>query len=85
MAPFQFHSSRWPNSFPMNNSFLPGCMYMYARNARALANCCHSSPGILFTSDAFPCTTSSCEIGSTKFSVKAYSMLKVMLLWWNLR
>ena len=54
---------------------------MYARNARTLANIFHMSPGILLSSDRLPCTTSSCEMGSTKFSVNAYSMLNVMLLW----
>ena len=54
---------------------------MYARNARTFANRCHSSPGIFSSSDLLPCTTSSCEIGSTKFSVNAYTMLNVMLFW----
>ena len=69
----------------MNSSFLPGCAHMYARNARALANCRQSSPGILLSSDRLPCTTSSCEMGSRKFSLNAYIMLNVMSFWWNLR
>ena len=36
-------------------------------------------------SEPLPCTTSSCDSGSTKFSVKAYQMLKVSWFWWYLR
>jgi hypothetical protein len=39
-------------------------------SVRRLAKRCHSSPGILFSIDCLPCTTSSCENGSMKFSVK---------------
>ena len=35
------------------------------------ANFCHSSPGIFSMSDPLPWTTSSCESGSMKFSLKA--------------
>ena len=33
--------------------------------------------GILFSSEPFPCTTSSCDSGSTKFSLNAYSIENV--------
>jgi hypothetical protein len=34
---------------------------------------------------ALPCTTSSCESGSMKFSVKAYTSVNVSSWWWYLR
>ena len=42
----------------------------------------HSSPGILPSSDPLPCTTSSWDSGSTKFSLNAYIIEKVISLWW---
>ena len=69
----------------MNVSFLPGWASRYAVNARTPASCCQSSPGILPRSEPFMCTTSSCEIGRTKFSEKAYISENVMSLWWNWR
>ena len=55
----------------MNMSFLPGCAYMYAYSKRRFANFCQSSPGIFASSEPFPCTTSSCDSGSMKFSPNA--------------
>src|SRR6185437_8508269 len=65
--------------------FLPGWVHMYPSRRRRFANFCHSSPLILPNSEPLPCTTSSCESGSTKFSVKAYQRLKVSALCWYLR
>ena len=55
----------------MNISFLPGCAYMNPYSARSVAVFCQSSPGIFPNIDRFPCTTSSCENGRMKFSLKA--------------
>ena len=49
----------------MNISFFPGCVIIYAMNSLAPANFCSYSPGMRSRKDFFPCTTSSCEIGST--------------------
>jgi hypothetical protein len=49
---------------------------------RRLANFCQSSPGILPSSEPLPCTTSSWEKGSTKFSLKAYISEKRIWSWW---
>ena len=65
------HSLPWPNSEPMNSSCLPGCAHMYASSERSPANRRHSSPGILPSSEPFPCTTSSCDSGRMKFSENA--------------
>ena len=46
-----------------------------------MANCCHASPGIRASSEPLPCTTSSCDSGSTKFSVNAYISPKVIRSW----
>src|SRR3954462_3628822 len=69
----------------MNRSFLPGCDHMYAYSERRFANFCQRSPGILFSSEPFPCTTSSCESGSTKFSLNAYMSENVGGGWWKRR
>ena len=69
----------------MNRSFLPGCAHMYAYSARRFANFCQRSPGILSSSDRFPCTTSSCESGRTKFSLNAYMSENVSVWWWKRR
>ena len=53
----------------MKSSFLPGWAHIQAKRSRRLASFCHSSPGILPRSEPLPCTTSSWERGSTKFSV----------------
>jgi hypothetical protein len=45
----------------------------------------HWSPGILPISDRLPCTTSSWEMGSTKFSLNAYISEKVSWWWWKRR
>src|SRR5207247_8532664 len=74
------HSRTCANSSPINSSFLPGCANMYPYSRRRLANFCHSSPGILQINDPLPCTTSSCERGKTKFSVKPYNMRNVSRL-----
>lgn len=58
---------------------------MKANSARRFANRCHSSPGILPSSDPLPCTTSSCESGSTKFSEYAYISENVIWWWWYWR
>ena len=58
------HSRHCPNSPPMNTSFFPGCAYIHPKSSRRFANFCQSSPGILFSSDPLPCTTSSCDSGS---------------------
>ena len=47
---------------------------------RTPASCRHSSPGILPRRLPFMYTTSSCEMGSTKFSEKAYISEKVRSL-----
>jgi hypothetical protein len=39
-----------------------------------------ASPGILASSEPLPCTTSSCDSGSTKFSLKAYTSEKRQLV-----
>ena len=46
---------------------------MKASSARTVASRCQKSPGTLATSDPLPCTTSSWLIGSTKFSLHAYT------------
>ncbi|SKY64725.1 Uncharacterised protein [Mycobacteroides abscessus subsp. abscessus] len=56
----------------MNSNCLPGCDHWYARNTRTPAAFVHESPGIRLHSVPLPCTTSSCESGSTKFSLHAY-------------
>jgi 1,4-alpha-glucan branching enzyme len=48
---------------------MPGWPYIEPRSKRRLAKRCQSSPGILSSNEPLPCTTSSCESGSTKFSV----------------
>ena len=53
--------------------------------ARRPAKRFHSSPGILPSSDPLPCTTSSCDRGSTKFSLNAYISENVISLWWYCR
>ena len=58
---------------------------MKASRARALASRCQLSPGILATSERLPCTTSSWLIGSTKFSLHAYTVENVISLWWYCR
>ena len=65
----------------MNSNCLPGCAHWWARNVRSVAAFCHSSPGILDHSEPLPCTTSSCEIGSTNCSEKAYINENVISLW----
>ena len=37
------------------------------------------------SSEPLPCTTSSCESGSTKFSLNAYISENVSVWWWNAR
>jgi hypothetical protein len=59
------------NSSPMKSSFFPGCPNWYPYSRRRLAKRCQSSPGILARSERLPCTTSSWESGSMKFSLKA--------------
>ena len=83
--PLSFHSSHSPSSPPMKSSFLPGCAHMYAYSARRFANFCQRSPGILSSSEPLPCTTSSCESGSTKFSLNAYMSENVSVWWWKRR
>ena len=68
-----FHSPCWPSSQPMKISFLPGCVHSHAVEARTLARFCQSSPGMRPYSEPLPCTTSSCETGRMKFSLKAHS------------
>ncbi len=65
----------------MNSSCLPGCAHMYAYSARSVAACRQWSPGIFPSSDPLPCTTSSCDSGRTKFSVKAY-IIENVIWWW---
>ncbi len=66
----------------MNSSFLPGCAHMYAYSALRLASFRQRSPGILANIEPLPWTTSSCESGSTKFSLNAYIRLNVSSWWW---
>ena len=44
---------------------------MNAYSERRLASFCQRSPGILSISEPLPCTTSSCDSGRMKFSLKA--------------
>jgi hypothetical protein len=46
-----------------------------------VAKRCQVSPGILASSEPLPCTTSSCEMGSMKFSLKAYISEKRISSW----
>ena len=50
-----------------------------------MAYFCHGSPGILPISERLPCTTSSCDSGSTKFSVLAYIERNVSSSWCHRR
>jgi len=61
-------SQSWPNSPPINSSFLPGCVHIKAKYTRRLAKRCHASPGMRPISEPLPCTTSSCDSGRMKFS-----------------
>ena len=69
----------------MKSSFFPGWPHMNPSEQRRLANFCQRSPGIFSISEPFRCTTSSCEKGSTKCSLKAYISEKVIRLKWYLR
>jgi hypothetical protein len=55
---------------------------MYASSARTPAALFQASPGIRSHSEPLPCTTSSCDSGSTKFSLNAYISENVIWLWW---
>ena len=57
----------------MNISFFPGWANRKPYKARSVAAFCQASPGILPNIEPLPCTTSSCENGRMKFSVKAYN------------
>ena len=69
-----FHSRTCANSPPINSSFLPGCAHISPYTTRRPAKRCHSSPGCFCKRLYLPCTTSSCDSGSTKFSLNAYQM-----------
>ena len=65
----------------MNSSCLPGCAHMNASSERSPAALFQSSPGIRVHSEPLPCTTSSCDSGSMKFSLHAYISENVTSLW----